>query len=124
MVSATPIANAEQLSDEELVRSVLQGETAHFEYLIRRYNRRLFRAARAIMRDDLEAEEIVQDGWVRAYQHLSQFEGRASFSTWVTRIVVHESLARIRRRARNEEIDGMDDVQKNSIDALSSSVTP
>lgn len=124
MATAASIAHPDQLSDEELVRWVLAGETGVFEHLMRRYNRRLFRAARAILRDDLEAEEMVQEGWVRAYQYLSQFAGRASFSTWVTRIVVHECLARARKRARNEEIDGMEEVQKNSIDALSSTVTP
>lgn len=124
MASTAPIAHADQLSDDELVRFVLAGETDCFEHLMRRYNRRLFRAARAILRDESEAEEMVQEGWVRAYQHLSQFEGRASFSTWVTRIVVHECLARARKRARNEEIDGMEEVQKNSIGALSSTVTP
>lgn len=124
MASTAATINAEQLSDAELVGLVLAGDSDCFEHLMRRYNRRLFRAARAILRDDLEAEEVVQDGWVRAFQHLGQFEGRASFSTWAIRIVVHEALARARRRARNEEIDGMDEVQKSSIDALSSNVTP
>lgn len=124
MVSAAPVTNAEQLTDEELVRWVLAGENTCFEVLMRRYNRRVYRAARAILRDDAEAEEVAQDGWVRAYQHLGQFEGRALFSTWLTRIVVHEALARARRRARNEEIDGMDDARKNSLDALTSTATP
>jgi len=124
MAIPATIANAEKLSDEEIVRLVLAGETACFEVLMRRYNRRVYRAARAILRDDAEAEEMVQEGWVRAYQHLNQFEGRASFSTWLTRIGVHEALARIRRRARHEEIDGMEEVQKNSIDGLSSTVIP
>jgi len=117
-------ANTEQFTDEELVQSVRAGETNHFEVLMRRHNRRVYRAARAILRDDAEAEDVAQDAYVRAYQHLDQFAGRASFSTWLTRIVVNESLARARRRARNEEIDAMDDARKNQIPALSTQATP
>src|SRR5438270_13232637 len=124
MGAATVIPNAEQLTDEELVRWVVAGETTCFEVLMRRHNRRVYRAARAILRDDAEAEDVAQDAYVRAYQHLAQFEGRASFSTWLTRIVVHEALARVRRRARKEEIDGMDEARKNRLAALSTSVTP
>src|SRR5512142_2282911 len=92
-------AITEQYTDEEIVRSVLAGETDRFEVLMRRHNRRVYRAARAIVRDEAEAEDVAQDAYVRAYQHLDQFEGRASFSTWLTRIVGHESLSRARRRA-------------------------
>jgi RNA polymerase sigma-70 factor (ECF subfamily) len=67
---------------------------------MRRYNQRLYRVARAILRDDTEAEDVMQDAYVRAYQHLGQFEGRSSFATWLTRIAVHEAFARIRRRHR------------------------
>ena len=124
MGTAFVSANPDQLADEELVRSVVAGEKSCFEVLMRRYNRRVYRAARAILRDDAEAEDVVQDGYVRAYQHLDQFEGRASFSTWLTRIVVHEALARIKRRRRIEEIDGMDEARKDRLDALTSSATP
>src|SRR5690348_7993852 len=93
------------LSDEEVVRRVLDGETALFEILMRRYNRRLYRVARAILREDAEAEDVMQDAYVRAYQHLDQFAGRAKFSTWLTRIAVHEALARANRRRRYEALD-------------------
>jgi RNA polymerase sigma-70 factor, ECF subfamily len=124
MGAAAVISNPEQLTDAELVRWVVAGESTCFEVLMRRHNRRVYRAARAILRDDAEAEDVAQDAYVRAYQHLAQFEGRASFSTWLTRIVVHEALARVRRRARKEEIDGMDEARKNRLQALSTSVTP
>src|SRR5690349_21080858 len=94
--------NTETLPDEEVVRRVLQGETALFELIMRRYNQRIYRVARAILRDDAEAEDVMQDAYVRAYQHLSQFEGRAKFTTWLTRIAVHEALARAERRGRFE----------------------
>src|SRR5437879_6026372 len=94
------LANSAELTDEEVVTRVLNGETALFEILMRRYNQRLYRVARAILRDDGEAEDVMQDAYVRAYQHLAEFEGRAKFSTWLTRIAVHEALARAHRRQR------------------------
>ncbi|MGH7893160.1 MAG: RNA polymerase sigma factor [Candidatus Binatia bacterium] len=89
------------LTDDMVVARVLAGAPESFEVLMRRYNQRLFRAARAVLRDEAEAEDVVQDAWVRAYTHLRQFSGRASFATWVTRIAIHESFARRRRRARH-----------------------
>jgi len=85
------------LSDEEVVRRVINGERALFEILMRRYNQRLFRVTRSIVTNDLEAEDIIQDAYVRAYEHLSQFEGRARFSTWLTKIAIYEAYARVRR---------------------------
>ena len=93
------------LSDEEVVERVLAGETALFEILMRRYNQRLYRVARAILTDDGEAEDVMQDAYVRAYAHLDQFAGRSLFSTWLTRIAVHEALARARRGRRLVRIE-------------------
>ncbi len=100
-------AQIEQWTDEQVVERVLAGETAAFEVLMRRYNQRLYRVARAILRDDAEAEDVMQDTYVRAYQHLAQFAGRARFSTWLIRIAVHESLARKRRSWRTEGLDAI-----------------
>jgi RNA polymerase sigma-70 factor (ECF subfamily) len=72
---------------------------------MRRYNQRLYRTARAIVRDDSEAEDVMQDAYVNAYEHLAQFKGHARFSTWLTRIAVHEALARVRRRQRFVELE-------------------
>jgi RNA polymerase sigma-70 factor (ECF subfamily) len=93
------------VSDEEIVSRVLEGETALFEVLMRRHNERLYRAARAILRDEREAEDVMQEAYVNAYAHLSQFDGRAKFSTWLTKIAVYEALARARRRGRYEPLD-------------------
>jgi RNA polymerase sigma-70 factor, ECF subfamily len=98
-----PLAERETLNDEELVARILAGETALFELIMRRHNQRLYRAARAIVRDESEAEDVMQDAYVRAYIHLKQFAGRAKFSTWLTRIAVHEALARLRDRKRYDE---------------------
>ena len=86
-------------SDEEIVARVRAGETALFELLIRRYNPRLYRVARSILRDEPEAEDVMQQAYLNAFAHRHQFEGRARFSTWLTRIAVHEASARARRRS-------------------------
>jgi RNA polymerase sigma-70 factor (ECF subfamily) len=89
------------LSDDEVVGRVLAGDRAVFEVLMRRYNQRLYRVARAILRDDSEAEDVMQHAYVQAYLHLGEFAGRASFATWLTKIAVYEALARARRRSRD-----------------------
>ena len=76
-----------------------------FEVLMRRHNQKLYRAARAILRDDHEAEDVMQEAYVNAYSHLAQFDGRAKFSTWLTKIAVHEAFARARRRSRYQQLD-------------------
>jgi len=101
------VTSQDPLSDEEVVARVLAGETSMFEIVMRRYNQRLYRVARAILRNDSEAEDVMQDAYVRAYEHLDQFAGRAKFSTWLTRIAVHEALARQRRGKRYQELEPM-----------------
>src|SRR5437016_1225883 len=98
-------AKLEGWTDEEVIERVKAGDTALYEIVMRRYNQRLYRVARAILREDAEAEDVMQDAYVRAYQHLDQFAGRAKFSTWLTRIAVHEALARANRRRRYEALD-------------------
>src|SRR5215831_17124483 len=93
------------LSDEDVVSRVLDGETPLFEVLMRRHNERVYRAARAIIRDDHEAEDVMQEAYVNAYTHLAQFDGRAKFSTWLTKIAVHEALALARKQGLYEPLD-------------------
>jgi RNA polymerase sigma-70 factor (ECF subfamily) len=97
--------NSELWSDEEVVERVKAGETALYEIIMRRYNQRLYRVARAILRNDAEAEDVMQDAYVRAYQHLGQFAGKSSFSTWLTRIAVNEALGRLKLRNRIDQLD-------------------
>jgi RNA polymerase sigma-70 factor, ECF subfamily len=92
-------------SDAEIIQQVLAGNTALFELLMRRYNERIYRAARSIVRDEQEAEDIMQQAYVNAFTHLRQFNGSAQFSTWLTRIAINEALARVRRRGRYEALD-------------------
>src|SRR5262250_1546479 len=110
MASASLLEQAklEAWSDEEVVSRVLAGESALYELLMRRYNQRLYRVARAILRDDAEAEDVMQDAYVRAYKNLASFEGRAKFATWLTRIAFHEALARVWGRSRYQSLDTLD----------------
>jgi RNA polymerase sigma-70 factor, ECF subfamily len=93
------------LTDEQVVAQVLQGQTALFEVLMRRYNERIYRAARAIVKDEREAEDVMQQAYVNAYAHLRQFDGRARFSTWLTKIAIHEAIARVRKQGRYEPLE-------------------
>jgi hypothetical protein len=87
MIAATPFpAEPMSLSDEELVARIRGDEAQLFELLMRRHNAQIYRAARAIVRDELEAEDVMQEAYVNAFAHLDDFEGRAKFSTWMTRI--------------------------------------
>ena len=94
-------------ADEDVVKRVLGGETALYEILMRRYNQRLYRVARSILRNDGDAEDVMQEAYVRAYEHLNQFAGQARFSTWLTKIAVYEALGRLRRQGRMENLDSV-----------------
>ena len=98
-------ARSEGWTDEVVVARVRAGDTALYELVMRRYNQRLYRIARAILRDDAEAEDVMQDAYVRAYQHLDQFAGRSRFSAWLTRIAVNEALARRSSRNRTDQLE-------------------
>src|SRR6476620_1969787 len=107
MTTRAPAAGPDEAvtNDDEIVRQVLHGQTALFELLMRRHNERVYRAARAIVRDELEAEDVMQQTYVSAFTHLHQFHGSAQFSTWLTRIAINEALARVRRQGRHEAFD-------------------
>src|SRR3954469_13819495 len=108
MLSEHPIAaelEPDGPPDETVIAQILSGRTASFEVLMRRYNERLYRAARSIVRNDQEAEDVMQQAYVNAFTHLRQFNGSAKFSTWLTRIAVNEALARVRRQGRYQPFD-------------------
>ena len=92
------------MPDAELVRRAAGGEAGAFEALMRRYNRMLYRTARAILRDDAEAEDALQEAYLQAYRSLGRFRGEARLSTWLARIVANEALMRLRKQARRAEI--------------------
>jgi RNA polymerase sigma-70 factor, ECF subfamily len=100
MTAALTVAAAEPLTDAEVVRRVVDGDTALFEILVRRYNQRVYRAVRAVLRGDDEVEDVMQQAYLSAFRNLGQFAERAQFSTWLIRIAVNEALARLRKRGR------------------------
>lgn len=100
---ASPVALTD-LPDRELIARVLAGESSAFEVLVRRHNQRMFRAARAITRTDVDAEDVLQQAWLRVFNHLAQFRGDAAFATWAVRIAVNEAIALTRKRPMVAEV--------------------
>jgi RNA polymerase sigma factor (sigma-70 family) len=98
------IAQPAPAEDAALIRSILLGDESAFEALMRRYNGRLFRVARAILNDDRDAEDALQDAYLDAFRHMSDFRGDAQLGTWLTRIVVNQALMRLRRQKRDRVV--------------------
>lgn len=89
-------ANADVVADSEIVQRVIGGDTASFELIMRRYNRRLYRIARSVLHNEADAEDVVQEAYVRAYEHLDRYQGTGAFSAWLAKITVNEALGRLR----------------------------
>jgi RNA polymerase sigma-70 factor (ECF subfamily) len=96
------------LEDADLVRMALQRQEGAFRIIMQRHNRRLYRCVRSIVRDDSEAEDIVQEAYVNAFSNFATFRGDASLVTWLTRIALNEALARVRRRRPTLEWAALD----------------
>ncbi len=97
MRSAPAPRVADRSEDAELVRRVLARDGTAFRAIMERHNRRLYRIARSILRNDSEAEDVVQEAYVNAFTHLDSFRGDASLATWLSRITMNEALGRLRR---------------------------
>jgi len=109
-VSDTPCELA-LLSDEDLVKQIVQRaqpDDSAFELLVHRYSRRLFRIALSVVRNEAEAEDVVQESFLSAYQHLAQFAGRSRFSTWLARIALYRALAHNSHISRHVSLDDSD----------------
>lgn len=87
-------------SDAELVRRALARDGSAFRIIMKAHNQRLYRLARGVVRNDSEAEDIVQEGYVRAFMHLDSFRGDSTLATWLSRIVINEALGRLRKKRR------------------------
>jgi RNA polymerase sigma-70 factor, ECF subfamily len=96
------------LPDAQLAQQVAAGSEPAFRLLMRRYNQTLFRTARSILRDDTEAEDALQDAYMAAYKAIGTFRGDSKLATWLTRIVVNESLARLRKSRRGAQVIPID----------------
>ncbi|HEU0031439.1 MAG TPA: RNA polymerase sigma factor [Kofleriaceae bacterium] len=93
-------AIAPTTSDADVIAAVLRGDRAQFAVLVQRHNQTMYRACRAILRDDQDAEDAVQVAWINAFRSLASFRADASFRTWATRIAVNEATTRLRSRRR------------------------
>jgi len=90
--------------DLALARRVAAGDRGAFEAIMRRYNRRLYRLARATLRSDQDAEDALQDAYIAAYRSMAQFRGDCALSTWLSRIVLNACFVRLRKEARRENV--------------------
>jgi RNA polymerase sigma factor (sigma-70 family) len=97
---------AAALTDEEIIQRVISGEKQLYEHIIRKYNQRLYRICLSIVNEDRDIEDIMQNAYVNAYRQLESFKGKASFSTWLTRILINESL--LWKKKRKRVVEGVD----------------
>jgi len=110
---AAPRPDYDGMDEAELVRRARRGERDAFAAIMRRGNQRLFRAARALMRDDDEAEDVVQEAYVRGFTNIAAFRGEASIFTWLTRITLNEANGRLRRR---KDVVGLEAIEAAQTD--------
>jgi RNA polymerase sigma-70 factor (ECF subfamily) len=116
---AQPLEMAlDALGDVELAARAEQGDGGAFRLIVQRNNRRLFRLARSVVRDDSEAEDVVQETYARAAANLARFRGDARLSTWLARIALNEALGRLRRRRPTVGVDAIDDTRERRGDVL------
>lgn len=92
------IPEAAVVSDHEIINRILHGEKDLYALIIRRYNARLYRVGMSIINDDSEVEDVMQVAYIKAYENLGKFAFKSSFSTWLTRILINESLLRLKKR--------------------------
>ncbi|MGZ5236394.1 MAG: RNA polymerase sigma factor [Caldimonas sp.] len=102
-------AGSAEQSDAALAARIVGGDQAAFQQLMRQHNTALFRAARAIVRDDADAEDVLQESYIAAFRHLRDFRGDARLATWLTRIVINQALSRLRARRRDNVVELLDD---------------
>ena len=105
-----PPPTAEEPSDAELVARARAGEPAAFEAIVRRNNRLLFRAARGVVDDDAEAQDVVQETYLHAFSHLDAYRGDAALGTWLTRMAINAAIDSLRRKGRNVALDDSQDL--------------
>jgi RNA polymerase sigma factor (sigma-70 family) len=100
-MSPLPLLSDPTVDDAELARRIANRDEAAFESVMRRYNGALYRVARAILKNTADAEDVLQESYLSAYRHIADFRADAKLSTWLTRIVVNQALARRRSRYRS-----------------------
>jgi RNA polymerase sigma-70 factor (ECF subfamily) len=112
MLTAPRLRDLTALPEPELVSLVRAGDAAAVRFVVQAHNRRLYRVARAVLHDDSEAEDVVQEAYVRAFTHFADFRGDSGLATWLTRIALNEALGRLRKRRPKVELDALDTPQE------------
>ena len=102
-----------QMPDIELVARVLRGEQMAFQTVMERHNQRLYRTARGIVGDDVEAEDVIQEAWMLAFGAITSFRGEAALLTWLIRIVINEARGRLRKRRPQAELSDVETAQQS-----------
>jgi len=113
-----PPVEAGILPDSELITRILQGEKDLYALIVRRYNQRLYRVGMGILNDDTEVEDAMQVAYISAWENLGKFKFRSSFSTWLTRIMINESLLRTKKRKHFLEM------KEDTINQYEQSISP
>jgi RNA polymerase sigma factor (sigma-70 family) len=119
-------ASLDSSDDLALAGRIAAGDRGALELLMRRYNRRLYKLARATLRDAAEAEDALQDAYLLAYRKIAQFNGESSLSTWLSRLVLNECYGRMRKEKRRQEIvptvsaDGLGEYEVNAVNDIAS----
>lgn len=111
-------------SDRELIERTLAGDQNAFGLIVERFQRKIFRVALAIVRDDVEADTVTQDTFIQAYTHLAKFEGRAELETWLTRIAINRSRDALRRRKFVSLFRGGDDDEQPLLEPVDTRPDP
>ncbi|MBS0480047.1 MAG: sigma-70 family RNA polymerase sigma factor, partial [Proteobacteria bacterium] len=106
------------LSDDDLVCRARAGDREAFRAIMSRCNQRLFRVARSVLRDDCEAEDVLQDAYLRAFRAIAGFRGDANVLTWLTRIVINEARGRLRSRRDMVDVDQIEAAQRTSAQVI------
>ena len=100
------------MSEEQIIEKIKKGDKQLYEQIVRKYNQRLYRVARAIIRNESDIEDVIQDTYLKAYLALAKFENRSQFSTWITRILINNANERLRKRDRETTVDNFVEMQE------------
>jgi RNA polymerase sigma-70 factor (ECF subfamily) len=96
----TEISESSQVSESELIKRILLGEKDLYKFIVRKYNQRLYRIGMSLLKDDDLVEDVMQVAYIYAYENLSKFAWKASFSTWLTRILINECLLQLKKKGK------------------------
>lgn len=99
------LEKTESIPDNQIIARILAGEKEQYAILIRKFNQRLYRVGMSILDEDAEVEDAMQTAYIKAYENLKKFAFRSGFGTWLTRIMINESLLRLKKRKRLKHFD-------------------